>query len=175
MAWCHSMALHPSAIKVLSLSTPPVIHHVLVLCTLLIHLCHHIAFNYFLTSASLTKNPSHRYLQAFFCGAEALQQITSTVSSGLASASAFPGVQAGSVVITDRAVDARFQPRFEQVVLGDVVVRGTDLDGGLVEELLACSEAIPDFPTLVGHTMCTYDFYEGKTCFGCPFPRGALT
>lgn len=104
-----------------------------------------------------------------------LQQITSTVSSGLASASAFPGVQAGSVVITDRAVDARFQPRFEQVVLGDVVVRGTDLDGGLVEELLACSEAIPDFPTLVGHTMCTYDFYEGKTCFGCPFPRGALT
>eukprot|EP00076_Gallus_gallus_P023765 XP_015145676.1 uridine phosphorylase 2 isoform X1 [Gallus gallus] len=72
------------------------------------------------------------------------------------------GVQAGSVVITDRAVDARFQPRFEQVVLGDVVVRGTDLDGGLVEELLACSEAIPDFPTLVGHTMCTYDFYEGQ-------------
>ncbi|XP_072197230.1 uridine phosphorylase 2 isoform X2 [Excalfactoria chinensis] len=70
------------------------------------------------------------------------------------------GVQAGSVVITDRAVDACFQPRFEQVVLGDVVVRGTDLDGGLVEELLACSEAIPDFPTLVGHTMCTYDFYE---------------
>ncbi|XP_072197231.1 uridine phosphorylase 2 isoform X3 [Excalfactoria chinensis] len=72
------------------------------------------------------------------------------------------GVQAGSVVITDRAVDACFQPRFEQVVLGDVVVRGTDLDGGLVEELLACSEAIPDFPTLVGHTMCTYDFYEGQ-------------
>ncbi|XP_031446687.1 uridine phosphorylase 2 isoform X1 [Phasianus colchicus] len=72
------------------------------------------------------------------------------------------GVQAGSVVITDRAVDACFQPRFEQVVLGDVVVRGTDLDGGLVEELLACSKAIPDFPTLVGHTMCTYDFYEGQ-------------
>uniref|UniRef100_A0A8C2UI47 Uridine phosphorylase n=3 Tax=Coturnix japonica TaxID=93934 RepID=A0A8C2UI47_COTJA len=72
------------------------------------------------------------------------------------------GVQAGSVVITDRAVDACFQPRFEQVVLGDVVVRGTDLDGGLVEELLACSKDIPDFPTLVGHTMCTYDFYEGQ-------------
>ncbi|XP_021253409.1 uridine phosphorylase 2 isoform X3 [Numida meleagris] len=72
------------------------------------------------------------------------------------------GVEAGSVVITDRAVDACFQPRFEQVVLGDVVVRGTDLDGGLVEELLACSKAVPDFPTLVGHTMCTYDFYEGQ-------------
>lgn len=75
------------------------------------------------------------------------------------------------MVITDRAVDACFQPRFEQVVLGDVVVRGTDLDGGLVEELLACSKATPDFPTLVGHTMCTYDFYEGKTCFGCPSPE----
>ncbi|NXL88501.1 UPP2 phosphorylase, partial [Alectura lathami] len=72
----------------------------------------------------------------------------------------FAGVEAGSVVITDRAVAARFQPRFEQVVLGDAVLRGTDLDGGLVEGLLDCSKGIPDVPALVGHTMCTYDFYE---------------
>ncbi|NWR06177.1 UPP2 phosphorylase, partial [Paradoxornis webbianus] len=72
------------------------------------------------------------------------------------------GIEAGSVVITDTAVDSSFQPRFEQVVLGDVVVRSTELDRDLAEELLACSRDIPDFPTLIGHTMCTYDFYEGQ-------------
>ncbi|XP_054237238.1 uridine phosphorylase 2 [Indicator indicator] len=72
------------------------------------------------------------------------------------------GVEAGSVVITDVAVDSFFRPRFEQVVLGDVVVRSTELDKDLAEELLACSKQIPDFPTLMGHTMCTYDFYEGQ-------------
>lgn len=90
------------------------------------------------------------------------------MSSGLASAFVFTGIKAGSVVITDTAVDSSFKPRFEQVVLDDVVVRSTELDKDLAEELLACSKEIPDFPTLVGHTMCTYDFYEGKTIFDCP-------
>ncbi|XP_074450531.1 uridine phosphorylase 2 isoform X4 [Larus michahellis] len=72
------------------------------------------------------------------------------------------GIEAGSVVITDMAVDSSFKPRFEQVVLDDVVVRSTELDTDLTEELLACSKEIPDFPTLIGHTMCTYDFYEGQ-------------
>ncbi|KAM6071384.1 uridine phosphorylase 2 isoform 2-T2 [Chlamydotis macqueenii] len=72
------------------------------------------------------------------------------------------GIEAGSVVITDTAVDSSFKPRFEQVVLDDVVVRSTELDRDLVEELLACSKKIPDFPTLIGHTMCTSDFYEGQ-------------
>ncbi|KFP96388.1 Uridine phosphorylase 2, partial [Haliaeetus albicilla] len=72
------------------------------------------------------------------------------------------GVEAGSVVITNMAVDDSFQPRFELVVLGDVVVRSTELDKDLVGELLACSKEIPDLPTLVGHTMCTYDFYKGQ-------------
>ncbi|NXH41134.1 UPP2 phosphorylase, partial [Dicaeum eximium] len=72
------------------------------------------------------------------------------------------GIEAGSVVITDTAMDSSFQPRFEQVVLGDVVVRSTELDKGLAEELLACSRDVPGFPTLMGHTMCTYDFYEGQ-------------
>lgn len=82
---------------------------------------------------------------------------------GASSASISTGIEAGSVVITDTAVDSSFQPRFEQVVLGDVVVRSTELDKGLAEELLACSRDLPDFPTLIGHTMCTYDFYEGTT------------
>ncbi|XP_074766516.1 uridine phosphorylase 2 [Athene noctua] len=72
------------------------------------------------------------------------------------------GVEAGSIVITDMAVDSSFQPRFEQVVLDDVVVRSTELDRDLVAELLTCSKEIPDLPTLIGHTMCTYDFYEGQ-------------
>uniref|UniRef100_A0A8C0BE10 Uridine phosphorylase 2 n=1 Tax=Buteo japonicus TaxID=224669 RepID=A0A8C0BE10_9AVES len=71
-------------------------------------------------------------------------------------------LKAGSVVITDMAVDNSFQPRFELVVLGDMVVRSTELDKDLVGELPACSKEIPDLPTLVGHTMCTYDFYKGQ-------------
>uniref|UniRef100_A0A663F1U4 Uridine phosphorylase 2 n=1 Tax=Aquila chrysaetos chrysaetos TaxID=223781 RepID=A0A663F1U4_AQUCH len=67
-------------------------------------------------------------------------------------------IEARSVVITDVAVDSSFQ----LVVLGDVVVRSTELDKDLVGELLACSKEIPDLPTLVGHTMCTYDFYKGQ-------------
>ncbi|XP_074153522.1 uridine phosphorylase 2 isoform X1 [Sminthopsis crassicaudata] len=72
------------------------------------------------------------------------------------------GIEPGSVVITDTAVDSFFKPQFEQIVLDTVVTRSTELDKELAEELLNCSEEIPGFPTLIGHTMCTYDFYEGQ-------------
>ncbi|XP_025914046.1 LOW QUALITY PROTEIN: uridine phosphorylase 2 [Apteryx rowi] len=72
------------------------------------------------------------------------------------------GIEPGSVVITDTAVDSFFQLRFEQAVLDAVVVRSTELDKGLAEELLRCSEELHDFPTLIGHTMCTCNFYEGQ-------------
>lgn len=72
------------------------------------------------------------------------------------------GIAPGSVVITDTAVDSFFQPRFEQVILDNVVTRSTELDKELAEELFNCSKEIPNFPTLIGHTMCTYDFYEGQ-------------
>ncbi|KAM9286898.1 LOW QUALITY PROTEIN: uridine phosphorylase 2 [Morus bassanus] len=72
------------------------------------------------------------------------------------------GIEAGSVVITDVAVDSSFKPRYEQVVLDNVVVWSTELDKDLVQEVLACSKEIPNFPTLIGHTMCTYDFYKGQ-------------
>ncbi|XP_061464714.1 uridine phosphorylase 2 [Rhineura floridana] len=72
------------------------------------------------------------------------------------------GIEPGSVVITDMAVDSFFKPRFEQVILDNVVTRSTELDQDLAEELLECSREIKDFPTLVGHTMCTDDFYEGQ-------------
>uniref|UniRef100_A0A8C6YGU4 Uridine phosphorylase n=1 Tax=Naja naja TaxID=35670 RepID=A0A8C6YGU4_NAJNA len=72
------------------------------------------------------------------------------------------GVEPGSVVITDVAVDSFFKPQFEQVILDHVVTRSTELDQDLASELLECSREIKDFPTLMGRTMCTYDFYEGQ-------------
>nr|XP_060633272.1 uridine phosphorylase 2 isoform X2 [Anolis sagrei ordinatus] len=72
------------------------------------------------------------------------------------------GIEPGSVVITDIAVDSFFKPQFEQVILDNVVVRNTELDQDLANELLKCSRETEDFPTLIGHTMCTDDFYEGQ-------------
>ncbi|XP_054418672.1 uridine phosphorylase 2 [Pteronotus mesoamericanus] len=72
------------------------------------------------------------------------------------------GIAPGSVVITDTAVDSFFKPRFEQVILDNIVTRNTELDKELAEELFNCSKEIPNFPALIGHTMCTYDFYEGQ-------------
>lgn len=72
------------------------------------------------------------------------------------------GIAPGSVVITDTAVDSFFKPRFEQVILDNVVTRSTELDKELANDLFNCSREIPSVPTLIGHTMCTYDFYEGQ-------------
>uniref|UniRef100_A0A8C4YML4 Uridine phosphorylase n=1 Tax=Gopherus evgoodei TaxID=1825980 RepID=A0A8C4YML4_9SAUR len=72
------------------------------------------------------------------------------------------GIDPGTVVITDIAVDSFFKAQFQQVILDNIVIRSTELDKDLVEELLNCSKEIHDFPTLTGHTMCTYDFYEGQ-------------
>ncbi|KAL4688721.1 hypothetical protein H8959_004973 [Pygathrix nigripes] len=72
------------------------------------------------------------------------------------------GIAPGTVVITDIAVDSFFKPRFEQVILDNIVTRSTELHKELSEELFNCSKEIPNFRTLIGHTMCTYDFYEGQ-------------
>ncbi|XP_033843342.1 uridine phosphorylase 2 [Periophthalmus magnuspinnatus] len=72
------------------------------------------------------------------------------------------GLPAGTVVITDKAVDYSFQAKFEQVVLGKVITRSTELDEGVSNELLQYSTEIPNLPTVIGNTMCTHDFYEGQ-------------
>lgn len=72
------------------------------------------------------------------------------------------GLSAGTVVITDKAVDSFFRPQFEQVVLGKVIIRSTELDEDVAQELLQYSSELPDIPTVIGNTMCTHDFYEGK-------------
>ncbi|XP_056141632.1 uridine phosphorylase 1 isoform X3 [Lampris incognitus] len=72
------------------------------------------------------------------------------------------GLEPGTIVLTKQSVDANFLPKFEQVILGKTVVRSTDLDLGLAEELLQCSKDLSQFETVIGNTMCTMDFYEGQ-------------
>ncbi|KAM5325357.1 LOW QUALITY PROTEIN: uridine phosphorylase 2 [Glossophaga mutica] len=83
------------------------------------------------------------------------------------------GIAPGSVIITDIAVDSFFKPRFEQVILDNIVTQNTELDKELAEELFNCSKEIPNFPALMGYTMCIYDFYEGQGLDGalCSFSR----
>lgn len=79
-----------------------------------------------------------------------------------------PGLNPGTVVITDKAVDYSFCPQFEQVVLGKVITRSTELDEEVASELLQYASELQSFPTVIGKTMCTHDFYEGtekKTVF----------
>uniref|UniRef100_A0A3B5RC88 Uridine phosphorylase 1 n=1 Tax=Xiphophorus maculatus TaxID=8083 RepID=A0A3B5RC88_XIPMA len=72
------------------------------------------------------------------------------------------GLEPGTVVVTKQSVDATFLPKFEQVILGKTVVRSTDLDQSLAQELLQCSKGLNQFETVIGNTMCTLDFYEGQ-------------
>ncbi|XP_035386401.1 uridine phosphorylase 1-like isoform X1 [Electrophorus electricus] len=72
------------------------------------------------------------------------------------------GLHPGTVVITKQPMDATFLPRFEQVILGKSVVRSTELDGDLAEELLQCGKDLAEFDTVIANTMCTLDFYEGQ-------------
>ncbi|XP_078712101.1 uridine phosphorylase 1-like [Lampetra fluviatilis] len=73
------------------------------------------------------------------------------------------GLEPGSVVVSRTAVDEQFRPEFRQVVLGEVVTRDSELDAELAHELLQCAKDFADeFPTIVGDTMCTNDFYEGQ-------------
>ncbi|XP_033497169.1 uridine phosphorylase 1-like [Epinephelus lanceolatus] len=72
------------------------------------------------------------------------------------------GLEPGTVVVTKQSMDATFQPKFEQVILGKTVVHDTDLDQCLAEELLQCGKELNQFETVIGNTMCTLDFYEGQ-------------
>ena len=74
-----------------------------------------------------------------------------------------PGLPPGTVVVSEKAVDYNFLPQFEQVVLGKVIMRSTELDAGVSQELLQCSTELPDLPAVIGNTMCTDDFYEGES------------
>ncbi|CAG5130568.1 unnamed protein product [Candidula unifasciata] len=73
------------------------------------------------------------------------------------------GLEPGSVVITDEAVDGLLRPYMDLVILGKVVQHSSQLDPGLQQELLSLANLQKDnYQTLVGKTMCTLDFYEGQ-------------
>ncbi|XP_059497344.1 uridine phosphorylase 1 isoform X3 [Stegostoma tigrinum] len=72
------------------------------------------------------------------------------------------GLHPGTVVISKVSVDACFQPHFEQNVMGTIKLYSTELNEGLVQELLTCSKETNQFDTIIGTTLCTSDFYEGQ-------------
>jgi uridine phosphorylase len=49
-----------------------------------------------------------------------------------------------------------------QPVLGKLVRRPAELDNGLAQELKALAAREDPYDTVIGRTMCTYDFYEGN-------------
>lgn len=73
------------------------------------------------------------------------------------------GVEGGNLIITDTAVDGMLNPFLELPVLGKLQRRPSYLDKRLCKELKECADPLEDgFDTLIGKTMCTYDFYEGQ-------------
>lgn len=72
------------------------------------------------------------------------------------------GVEGGTVVITEDAVDGLLRSTHELAVLGKIVHRPAILDKRLVRELKSLASQDDPYDTIVGKTMCTSDFYEGQ-------------
>lgn len=73
------------------------------------------------------------------------------------------GVEPGTVVIAEGAVNPLLKDQFEQIVLGKVIHRPAKLDKKLAKELKSLADPDTDpYPTVMGKTMATDDFYEGK-------------
>ncbi|XP_006824023.2 uridine phosphorylase 1-like [Saccoglossus kowalevskii] len=72
------------------------------------------------------------------------------------------GLKPGSVVVTETAVDYKFEPVFELQALGKIISTPTNLNKDLAQDLLSCSDQSDEFDIVVGNTMCTNDFYEGQ-------------
>ncbi|XP_011312955.1 uridine phosphorylase 1 isoform X1 [Fopius arisanus] len=72
------------------------------------------------------------------------------------------GLDPGTVVISNEAVDGMLKPYFEQPVLGKMTRRPAKLDKKLAMELLALASNEDPYDTVTGKTMCTSDFYEGQ-------------
>ncbi|KAK6181039.1 hypothetical protein SNE40_008982 [Patella caerulea] len=72
------------------------------------------------------------------------------------------GVEPGTVVITEEAVDGILRPYMEVATLGMMLQYPAVLDQNVLKELVASSTPDDHFQTIRGKTMCTYDFYEGQ-------------
>lgn len=72
----------------------------------------------------------------------------------------FEGLEPGTVVVSNAAVNGEMKPVHVQYVLGQRVERPALLDQQLVAELLEIGKTLT-FPVATGATMCADDFYEG--------------
>ncbi|XP_063230253.1 uridine phosphorylase 1 isoform X4 [Bacillus rossius redtenbacheri] len=72
------------------------------------------------------------------------------------------GLEGGTVVISEDAVDGVLQPYLDLPVLGKMVRRPAQLDKRLVRELKALADPNDPYDIVTGRTMCTSDFYEGQ-------------
>lgn len=72
------------------------------------------------------------------------------------------GVEGGTVVITEEAVDGQLRNVYELSILGNLVQRPAKLDKKLARELKSLAEAEDPYDHVIGKTMCTHDFYEGQ-------------
>ena len=69
------------------------------------------------------------------------------------------GVEPGTVVITSEGINGSLLNQFDQVVLGEKVSYGTQLNEELCASLM---KGLVDYPVLLAKTMGTDDFYEGQ-------------
>ncbi|XP_076309026.1 uridine phosphorylase 1-like [Tachypleus tridentatus] len=73
------------------------------------------------------------------------------------------GLPSGSLVITEEVFDGMMRTYLELHVLGKTIQRPAILDPHLAHELKSVAdEKLTKYKTVLGKTMCTYDFYEGQ-------------
>lgn len=72
------------------------------------------------------------------------------------------GLEPGSVVVTEEALDGRCRPVLDVVVLGEVVSRPAKLDQHIVRAVTKMGQPGDEFKTVSGKTVSTDDFYEGQ-------------
>jgi uridine phosphorylase len=72
------------------------------------------------------------------------------------------GVEGGTVVVTEEAVDGLLKSVYDLAILGKMVSRPAIMDKDLARELKELSDASDGFQTVLGKTMCAHDYYEGQ-------------
>jgi len=72
------------------------------------------------------------------------------------------GVEPGSVVVSDQALDGELNPTYELAVLGKKVTWPSGVSPTLAEDIAKCWRADDNFAIVKGGTMTANDFYEGQ-------------
>ncbi|XP_045482741.1 uridine phosphorylase 1-like isoform X2 [Harmonia axyridis] len=72
------------------------------------------------------------------------------------------GIEPGTVVISDSAVDGLGNNFYEVAVLGKKVRRPAVFNKELIDEIKSCVDPKNPYETITGTTMCANDFYEGQ-------------